>query len=114
MSLANEEAMMLIIPAARAAVSKILKKEQGMTQAEISKILGTTQAAVSKYLNGNYSAKIKALEKKIDSSGISASIAKGVAAGATRAEVSADLDGIARHNSILRAALKLTGKQGGC
>ncbi|MGI0133868.1 MAG: helix-turn-helix domain-containing protein [Candidatus Micrarchaeaceae archaeon] len=108
MSLANEEAMMLIIPAARAGVSKILKKEHSMTQAKIAKILGTTQAAISKYLNGRYSKKVKELEKRIVSEGIADKIAANIANGATEKSVSSSLDGIARNKAVVRMALRLS------
>ena len=97
---------MLIIPAARAAVSKELAKD-GLTQAKKAKILGTTQAAISKYLNGDYSSKIKAIEKQIVAAGISKKIAVMVLDGATSKDVSSSLDGIARQKAILKTALRL-------
>lgn len=110
MSLAKEEAMMLIIPAARAAIAKLLVKEYNMGQAEIALKLSTTQAAISKYLNGHYSKRLKALEEEIDGYGISSDIAEQVAEGAPKHKISESLDRIAYQKSVVNRALVLLGK----
>ncbi|MDE1869253.1 MAG: helix-turn-helix domain-containing protein [Candidatus Micrarchaeota archaeon] len=111
MSLANAEAMMLVIPAARAAISKILAKG-GMPQIEIAKMLGITQAAISKYLSGDYSKRVKELEKGISSEGIAERIASQVISGASVSDIAASLDLIARNKAIMRLALGISAKRG--
>lgn len=107
MSLANEEAMMLVIPAARAALSKILKKEYGMSQAEIAKRLGTTQAAVSKYLNNVYSKKIGRMKLVLERKGIVEEIARLAASGAKTSEISNSMDMLAHRRGIMAEALRI-------
>lgn len=60
----------LIIPAARAIISKELRYRYELTETEIAGYLGVAQAAVSKYVKGRYSARIKEMEKSIDVSAI--------------------------------------------
>ena len=56
----------MVVPAARAIISKELKHRYKLTETEIAGYLGIAQAAVSKYLKGRYSERIKAIEKGID------------------------------------------------
>jgi predicted transcriptional regulator len=58
-----ESIVKVVLPAIRAGVIKKLYKDKKMSQVEIAEKLGITQAAVSKYLSGNYSKKLKELEK---------------------------------------------------
>ncbi len=53
-----EEKMKLSIPAARYALSIILKRDYSFNQTAIASSLGITQAAVNKYLNGRCSKEI--------------------------------------------------------
>ncbi len=62
-----EMAIRLAIPAVRVAVSDTLSKRHNMSETDIAKGLGIAQAAVSKYLSGNYSPKIRAIAKFIES-----------------------------------------------
>jgi predicted transcriptional regulator len=62
-----EMAIRLTIPAVRIAVSSTLSKKYSMSETDIAKNLGIAQAAVSKYLSGNYSNKIGAIAKFIES-----------------------------------------------
>jgi predicted transcriptional regulator len=62
-----EMALRLTIPAVRIAVSSTLSKKYAMSETDIAKNLGIAQAAVSKYLSENYSPKIGAIVKFIES-----------------------------------------------
>jgi len=58
-----ETIMKEFLPAVRAGVTKELALKYSFTQTNIASNLGITQAAVSKYLSGDYTDKIKSLEK---------------------------------------------------
>ena len=56
----------LTIPAIRIAVARRLKKDYGMSQADIAMRLGIAQAAVSKYLHKRFSPSISKLASTLE------------------------------------------------
>ena len=76
-----ETIMKEFLPAIRAGVTKELTSKYSYTQTVIASKLGITQAAVSKYLTGDYTDKIKDLEKNAEIRKVIDSLTAGIIKG---------------------------------
>lgn len=100
-----ESLLSVTIPAIKASIAKELYK-QGMSQQQIAKLLDVAQPAVSKYLNGNYSSRLKKVERVIKSKKLNKYAVKVALVSSSAKNVDKEIEKIALDKDLIAAASK--------